>query len=146
MTLTATILESVERSFTLYRDLIDSLEAEALGVKLPDIRSNTVGEQFWCVIGARESYCRALKAGQWSGFSCSLETTTDKTAIEVSLRNSATELRAALQKADTFSAQQNRLLVDLLEHESAHQGQLIRYLYGLNLTIPASWKSRYALA
>jgi len=37
------------------------------------------------------------------------------------------------------------LALDLLEHEAAHQGQLIRYLYGLALPIPASWKRRYAL-
>jgi len=34
---------------------------------------------------------------------------------------------------------------NLLEHEAQHHGQLIRYLYGLRLPIPASWKSRYAL-
>jgi hypothetical protein len=28
---------------------------------------------------------------------------------------------------------------------AAHHGQLIRDLYGLNLPIPDSWKSRYAL-
>jgi hypothetical protein len=27
----------------------------------------------------------------------------------------------------------------------SHQGQLIRYLYGLRLDIPASWKERRAL-
>jgi hypothetical protein len=38
-----------------------------------------------------------------------------------------------------------RLILDLLEHEAQHHGQLIRYLYGLNLEIPESWKTRYAL-
>jgi hypothetical protein len=38
-----------------------------------------------------------------------------------------------------------RLVLDLLEHEAAHHGQLIRYLYGLKLPIPAGWKRRYAL-
>lgn len=33
-----------------------------------------------------------------------------------------------------------------LEHEAAHQGQLIRYLYGLRLAIPESWRKRYALS
>ena len=30
--------------------------------------------------------------------------------------------------------------LDLLEHEAAHHGQLIRYLYGLDLPIPETWK------
>ena len=37
------------------------------------------------------------------------------------------------------------LVLDLLEHEAAHHGQLIRYLYGLDLPIPDSWKRKYAL-
>jgi hypothetical protein len=40
---------------------------------------------------------------------------------------------------------QRRLAMDLLEHEVAHHGQLIRYLCGLRIDIPESWKSRYAL-
>ena len=35
-------------------------------------RSNTIGSQFWCVIGARESYGAAIESGVWRGFSCSL--------------------------------------------------------------------------
>jgi hypothetical protein len=37
-------------------------------------------------------------------------------------------------------------VLDLLEHEAQHHGQLIRYLYALKLAIPDSWKARYALA
>jgi uncharacterized damage-inducible protein DinB len=33
----------------------------------------------------------------------------------------------------------------LLEHEVQHHGQLIRYLYGLGIERPESWKQRYAL-
>jgi hypothetical protein len=36
-------------------------------------------------------------------------------------------------------------MIDLLEHEAGHHGQLIRYLYGLRREIPESWKKKYAL-
>lgn len=145
MSIVATIRESFERSFVLYRDLVDSIPPEALTSKLPGIPSNTLGEQLWCVIGARESYRRAIEAGEWSGFSCSLKSTTDKAMLLDALHQSAEALKNDLDKAETFTDQQNRLLIDLLEHEIAHHGQLIRYLYGMKLTIPESWKSRYAL-
>ncbi len=37
------------------------------------------------------------------------------------------------------------LLVDLLEHETMHQGQLIRYVYGLGFSFPESLAKRWVL-
>ena len=37
------------------------------------------------------------------------------------------------------------LLLDLLEHETQHQGQLIRYVYALDRPFPESWATRWAL-
>lgn len=104
MSIEAAVRERFERSFGLYRDLIASIGEPTIGSRLGELPSNTVGAQLWCVVGARESYSRAIEAGRWAGFA-----------------------------------------IDLLEHEAAHQGQLIRYLYALKLTIPPSWKARYAL-
>ena len=145
MSLAAVVHESFDRSFELYRDLIDSVDESVLGSKLPQVRSNTVGLQLWCVVGARESFARAVQAGEWTGFSCSLESTNDKTSVADALARSADAVSDVLTSVDEFTDVQNRLIVDLLEHEAAHQGQLIRYLYGLKLAIPGSWKSRYAL-
>lgn len=38
-----------------------------------------------------------------------------------------------------------RWLGDLLEHETQHHGQLIRYIYALDIPRPPSWRERYAL-
>ena len=54
-------------------------------------------------------------------------------------------MREALDGLESATDLASGLILDLLEHEAAHQGQLIRYLYGLRLPIPASWKARYAL-
>ncbi|MES2737583.1 MAG: hypothetical protein V4672_14770 [Verrucomicrobiota bacterium] len=145
MPITHIIADSLDRSFTLYRDLIESLDETALSSKLPQLPSNTLGLQLWCVVGARESYSRAIQANQWSGFTCSLETVSVKTPVAEALTRSAQAVSDALKSIETYTDVQNRLIIDLLEHEAAHHGQLIRYLYALKLTIPASWKSRYAL-
>jgi hypothetical protein len=147
MTIAAVIRENFERSFGLYRDLVASLSASDLACKLPNSRSNTLGQQLWCVIGARESYSRAVRAGSWSGFSCSLayDHTGDKEAVIAALQRSEAAVLDALAMIDGQDDAQHRLILDLLEHEAQHHGQVIRYLYGLLLTIPESWKSRYAL-
>lgn len=145
MPLTTVINESFDRSFTLYRDLIESIEESTLGSKLAQLPSNTLGLQLWCVVGARESFSKAIKANEWSGFSCSLEKPDNKVSVAEALHRSEVAVSEALETIAEFSDIQNRLIIDLLEHEAAHHGQLIRYLYGLKLTIPDSWKSKYAL-
>jgi len=145
MSLSETIAQNFDRSFALYRDLIDSVDDGALASRLPGLPSNTMGLQLWCVVGARESYAQAIKANQWAGFSCSLASTTEKMPVADALRRSAEGLSQILGGANSFTDVQNKLMVDLLEHEAAHQGQLIRYLYGLRLLIPDSWKARFAL-
>ena len=63
----------LERAFALTADLVEHLEEEALGADLPDLPSNRMSGQLWCVVGARESYAAAIEAGAWQGFSCSLK-------------------------------------------------------------------------
>ncbi len=142
------LLESrLESSFTLYADLIDSLSEDDLGSKLPGLRSNTIGQQLWCVVGVRESYAKAIEAGEWRGFGCSLSGEAIKVKAEVAsaLSNGVTLVKSATATIDSRNDAQDDWIVALLEHEAAHQGQLIRYLYGLNLDIPQSWKDKHAL-
>lgn len=133
------------RSFQLYEDLLENLEESKLGEKLPGLRSNSLGLQLWCVVGARESYSRAIEAGEWSGFSCSLKSPVDQAAVRHSMTQSSRRVVEALGKCPQPTEMQEQLLFDLLEHEVCHQGQLIRYLYGLGVPIPESWSARYNL-
>lgn len=143
----ATVLASrLDRSFDLYCDFADSLGESTLREKLPGLPSNAVGLQLWCVVGARESYARAIRAGSWEGFACSLASPMDKSPVAEALGRSANEVRLALDGIEGYSEKQQGMILDLLEHEAAHQGQLIRYLYGLRLAIPESWRARYALS
>lgn len=145
MSLRTELVGSFERSFGLYTDFLQAIDETSLAARLPGLPSNTIGMQLWCVVGARESYSHAIAAGEWTGFSCSLETTTRKEDVGSALLRSAASVIDVLQSTETFTDVQSRLVLDLLEHEAAHHGQLIRYLYGLKLPIPESWKARFAL-
>jgi hypothetical protein len=146
MSLCDTLRSNIRRSINLYEELVTELPEKALSLKLAQ-PSNTIGEQLWCVIGARESYCRAIAAGQWSGFACSLEAKSvgSRQRVLEALSRSAGGIESVLGRLESYTDAQNQLVADLLEHEIVHHGQLIRYLYGLKLSIPAGWKARYAL-
>jgi len=147
LSLADVIRASFQRSIGLYDDLAGELAEAAFNMTLPGIPSNTIGGQLWCVVGARDSYARAVEKGAWSGFSCSLtsEGSRNKVAVQAALSSSAALVLSKLAQLDSYDDDRMRFIVNLLEHEAAHHGQLIRYLYGLKLPIPGAWKARYAL-
>lgn len=139
------VIARLSRLFNGWLDLVAALPEEALSRKLP-VASNSIGEQLWCVVGARESYGRAITAGEWQGFSCSLSRDGIASQAEVlsGLRRSAEQVMDQLGPVE-WTAARDGLLLDLLEHEAQHQGQLIRYVYGLGYSFPASWRERWSL-
>ncbi|MDQ3066781.1 MAG: hypothetical protein M3R12_06455 [Actinomycetota bacterium] len=141
------IRERLRDSFALYDELAAALPEVSLGSKLPGLPSNAIGEQIWCVVGARESFALAIQAGEWSGFSCSLTAaeTREREALRAAVGRSGEGVLDAIADLDSDDDDRWRFVLRLLEHEAAHQGQLIRYLYGLRLPIPTGWKKRYAL-
>ena len=145
MSFETAVRERLEGSFEMYRDLLGEMGEGALTSRLRDLRSNTIGAQLWCVVGARESYSRAIKAGAWSGFACSLDDTADAGKVRAALERSENDVREALDGMHAADDAPWGLVVDLVQHEAAHHGQLIRYLYGLGLPIPETWKRKYAL-
>ncbi len=147
MALLDVLRSNLRRSVSLYAQLIAQIPESALAERLPGVRSNTIGQQLWCVIGARESYSRAIAAGKWIGFSCSVtrEQCSRRVDLARSLAMSGERLLEVVSAEDSFTDSQYKLIVDALEHEAAHQGQLIRFLYALNLPIPEIWKVRFAL-
>lgn len=137
----------LHEAFALYEALVEELDDGALARRLGDLPSNRMGHQLWCVVGARESYARAIESGGWAGFRCSLGAadTADRERVAAALRSSAAAATDALARVEALTEAQERLALTLLEHEAQHHGQLIRYLYGLRLPIPDAWKARYSL-
>ncbi|MEO6061388.1 MAG: hypothetical protein ABIQ99_05565 [Thermoflexales bacterium] len=133
----------LDRAFTLTRDLVAHLEEGALGLDLPNLPSNRIAGQLWCIVGARESYLRAIEAGGWQGFSCSLSAPRVKDSTLAALE--ATQARLASIDFAYLSAGQLALAFDLLEHEIQHHGQLIRFVYANGLSFPESWNKRYTV-
>lgn len=134
------------RSFELTHELVAHLDESALGLDLPGLPSNRIAGQLWCVVGARESYARAIDRGAWSGFSCSLDAPRVKSSVLAAL--DATSLRLLQFDFTSLNEAQLDLAFDLLEHEVQHHGQLIRFVYAHQangLTFPPSWHERYHL-
>lgn len=108
--------------------------------------SNSIGAQFWCVVGARESYARAFEAGAWQGFTCSLKEPEAPASVQAALAASQAALQAALGAIEPpLNEARLHILYDLLEHEAQHQGQLIRYFYANRIPFPPDFAKRYAL-
>ncbi|MDX2176091.1 MAG: hypothetical protein SF028_06435 [Candidatus Sumerlaeia bacterium] len=131
------------RAFALTHDLVAHLDEAALGLDLPGLPSNRIGGQLWCIVGARESYLRAIASGCWQGFNCSLRSPQNKQSVLEALEATS----GALHQVDAAGLMpaQLGLALDLLEHEVQHHGQLIRFVYANRLTFPASWKERYTV-
>lgn len=137
----------LERANTLYLDFIDTIDEEQLASRLVDLPSDTIGHQLWCVLGARESYPRAARAGEWRGFTSPVtaEQTTDAAAVRAAFVQTGADVDEWVASLDPGDEDSLRYVLALLEHETQHQGQLIRYLYGLGIDRPHSWQQQYAL-
>ncbi len=133
----------LDLAFALTRDLVAHLDEAALGLDLPNLPSNRVAGQLWCMVGARESCLAGIKAGEWQGFSCSLETPRVKTSVMDALE--ATHRGLEETSFGGLAEAQVDLAFALLEHEVQHHGQLIRFVYGNGLTFPVSWHERYTV-
>ena len=114
------LIDKSRRTLGLYDDLIAILENDHLMLDLPGLPSNTIGQQLWCVVGARQSYLKAIIEGGWKGFSCSLAGNQIGVKIEVrsQLEKSKSAFLEFINSADSLSPAQQSMLIDLLEHET----------------------------
>ena len=133
----------LDRSFKLTHDLVLHLDEISLNLDLPSLPSNRIAGQLWCIVGARESYIKAIETGGWKGFSCSLTTPRVKQSVLAALE--ATSKRMNEIDFAGLTDVQVELAFDLLEHEVQHHGQLIRFVYGNGITFPDSWNKRYTV-
>ncbi|MGL4239244.1 hypothetical protein [Tabrizicola sp.] len=139
-------LTRVTTAVDLTNALADGLSRDALGRRNGTAPSNTIGGQFWCIVGARESYARAFDHGEWQGFSCSLTDTGSPEAVQAALAASRDQITDRIRIASqALDDAREAVLIDLLEHEVQHHGQLIRYFYANGLPFPPDFARRYAL-
>ncbi len=141
--MSAALTRRLEAQFALYEDLAATLPAETLASHLGELRSNTIGEQLWCVVGGRESWAKAIPEGEWQGFACSLNEPHNPVKVNAALAASAEQIRAVL--GDALAPASEDQALGLLEHEAGHAGQLLRYVLGLELEVPESWKAYFGV-
>ena len=133
----------LDRSFKLTHDLAEHLDETSLNLDLPSLPSNRIAGQLWCIVGARESYTKAIEMGSWKGFSCSLSMPRVKQSVLAALE--ATHKQMSEIDFTDLTDVQIEFAFDLLEHEIQHHGQLIRFVYGNGLAFPDSWNKRYTV-
>jgi hypothetical protein len=133
------IIQNIDARFQSWADLAATIDADLLEQSLPVTKSKSLKEHFWCVIGGRESYVKALRENGWSGFSCSLTEFTPE-GISQKLADSSAEFASVIQDIAPWTDDRDGQLVSLLEHETMHEGQVIRLMYGLDRQLPPSWK------
>jgi uncharacterized damage-inducible protein DinB len=135
----AAIINNLQARFDAYADLIDQLDDDTLQEKFDIAKHKSLAEHLWCIVGARESYAKALVAGQWQGFGCSITGSTQQDFRD-GLRSSADEVVSAICAVDDWTDEREALLATLSEHEVMHEGQIIRHVLGTGHTLPPSWK------
>ncbi len=132
-----TVVQNLIKRFDSYAELI-GIDVN-LSQKLDAPKHKSLGEHLWCVVGARESYAKALRSGGWDGFNCSMTEFLQTDFIE-KLQTSAEDVKDAIKQIDDWTQNRELLLLELSDHEVMHEGQIIRHLYGLGCEIPASVK------
>jgi len=133
------VIQQIEGHFHSYDDFVETLQSEDLKKKLDVVKHKSVMEHLWCVVGSRESYANAIAKDGWQGFSCSMSKY-DHADFVTALRSSREAVRTSIDGVSEWTTNREKLLLELLEHEVLHEGQIIRHMYGLEKELPKSWR------
>lgn len=133
------IVSRLLERFASYEDLAALLDDNLLNQKVDVPRHKSLAEHLWCVIGARESYAKAIEQGSWMGFSCSMQSFSAED-FRSQLEASAAAVKRTLESVPDWSEARAELLALLSEHEVMHEGQIIRHMYALERKLPDSWQ------
>lgn len=133
----ATVIENLERRFGFYADLVAQSDDETLKAPLDVPRHRSLALHLWCVVGTRESFAKAIAAGEMQGWSSSAKKL-DRAEFIDKLQTSAAALLDAVHSVREWTPQRERLLAQVAEHEVMHEGQIIRLMFGLEKELPES--------
>lgn len=132
------VIEKLLQRFDAYADLARDLDEALLNRTVDVPRHKSLAEHLWCVVGARESYARAIDQGEWAGFSCSMQSFS-VTDFQDKLRDSSLAVETAIRNVTEWTGARFELLATLAEHEVMHEGQIIRHMYAIDQALPGSW-------
>ncbi len=133
-------------------DYLDELKPSDLALKLPFPESQSLLNQFYCMVGAEESYLRELQHGEWQGFSSSIADIQAITPaiIKDHMREADKMMSDLLSTTDLTQKLSNgkpgyKVVQSIIEHEMHHHGQLINFMYCHKFPIPQSWFLKWHL-
>ena len=135
----AQVVKNLRARFEAYNEFAKTLNDDALNTPLDVPKHKTLAEHLWCVVGARESYARAITHGAWQGFACSMAGFSLQD-FATKLDDSAQAVLSTIDGVDDWTPARDELLATLAEHEVMHEGQIIRHVYGMGGELPSSWK------
>jgi hypothetical protein len=87
-------------------ELGDSLDELGLRGRNGPKRSDTIGGQLWCVVGARESYARAIEVGQLARILVQSQRAHSPNAVRVALTSSKDLILELLRRHGRLSDSQ----------------------------------------
>ena len=132
-----TVVANLRKRFDFYADLVEQVDEQTLNAT-PDMpRSRSLGLHLWCIVGSRESFSKALAAGEMQGWSSSA-TKFERDEFIAKLATSAQTLLDAIDAVQEWTPERDALLAQIAEHEVMHEGQIIRLMLGLNKPLPTS--------
>ncbi|MEZ4867440.1 MAG: hypothetical protein R3C14_39305 [Caldilineaceae bacterium] len=151
--LTTALLAEWRQIRQLTYDYLDLLEPHQLDLRLSFPTSQTLGYQFWCMVGAHESFLNALEQGGWQGFHSSLDDFDEVTPAVIKAQMQKSDERLLLL-CEILNLDPPRVgqepgyksIFRMIEHEMHHHGQLINFLFCHHLPIPPSWADEWALS
>lgn len=132
-----TIVANLTQRFAFYADLVDEADDDAFTAELDVPRSRSLGLHLWCIVGTRESYAKAIAAGEMQGWACSV-TRLEQDEFAAKLAASGQALLDAIKGVSDWTPERDKLLAEVAEHEVMHEGQIIRLMFGLEKTLPSS--------
>ena len=131
------IVENLRQRLGFYADLAAQVDDETIKAQLSVASHRSLGEHLWCVVGTRESFARAISAGEMRGWACSVANFSHDEFV-AKLAESARTLLASIDGVAEWTPERNKLLAQVAEHEVMHEGQIICVMFGLDKPLPAS--------
>jgi len=132
-----TIVDNLAKRIGFYDDLIEQAGDSTLAAELAVPRNRSLGAHLWCIVGTRESYAKAIAAGEMSGWSSSVERF-EQGEFRDKLTRSGRDLLDAINAVSDWTPERDKLLAQVAEHEVMHEGQIIRLMFGLEQPLPSS--------
>ncbi len=141
------LIDKLETVFNMNNEFMKTIKEEVLKLNIESKRSNSIGSQVACLLGARDAYGKCISNDAEFSWNPDFKhsdrynhSIVNNHAVDVS-----TELITGFRTFAKLSDNQTSLIIDLIGHEYLHQGQLIRYIYANDLVMPNQIKAFWHL-